>query len=325
MIRVAFIGCGGNMRYGHVPKIRKARGATLVAACDPVRENAERIEEAWGKRLALHADFKEMIVTEKLDAVVISTPHYQHYAQALFALEKGLHVLVEKPLTIRAGHARALIETAKKKRRILHVAYQRHHWPEYRYCRQLALSGKLGQIQSVTGYVSQGWGWRPESKSWRYDPERSGGGMLMDTGSHLVAASLFTSGQKVREVSAFIDNQGMKVDILAAISARFESGAICSLTTIGRASAHDERLALHGTKGYVAVDENGWHVTRSFMNDGPMAVPKSIRPESPDSAFYGWVQGKKGHEPPYYAVEVANISEAAYRSAKLRKPVRVAR
>ena len=61
------------------------------------------------------------------------------------------------------------------------------------------------------------------------------------------------------------------------------------------------------------------------MNDEPLKIPKSVKPETPDAAFFRWIGNRKGYEPPYYAVEVANISEAAYRSAKTRKPVRVAR
>ena len=315
------------MRWGHLPQAEHARGVKLAAVCDPVVAQAEALLGDAQKPVPIHTDFKKMIDTEKLDAVVISTPHYQHYAQALYALRNGLHVLVEKPLTIKAKHARALIELARKKRRILQIGYQRHHWPEYRYVRDLVAKGKLGRLQAVVGYITQDWGCWPGPKSWRYDPELSGGGMLMDSGSHIVAASLFVSGQKVREVSAYIDNQGMEVDILAAISARFESGAVCTIATIGGTGPHhDERLGIYGTEGYAAIDQNGWHVSRAFMNEAPMVVPKSFKSESPDAAFFRWIaNGGKGYELPYYAIEVANISQAAYKSSKTRKPTRVAR
>ena len=62
------------------------------------------------------------------------------------------------------------------------------------------------------------------------------------------------------------------------------------------------------------------------MNEAPMVVPKSFKSESPDAAFFRWIaNGGKGYELPYYAIEVANISQAAYKSSKTRKPTRVAR
>ncbi|MBN1672713.1 MAG: Gfo/Idh/MocA family oxidoreductase [Kiritimatiellae bacterium] len=319
-VRVGLIGCGGNMRRGHLPRIRAARTAKVVAACDPVPESMSRLAEEWGKPLSLYAGHRRMIEREQLDAVIISTPHSQHYAQAAYALERGLHVLVEKPLTIKAVHAARLLELSKRKRRILHVSYQRHHEPVYRYIRELIDSAGIGEIRSVVGYVTQRWG---RGHGWRGDPKLAGGGMFMDTGSHLVAAMLFLSGLHVKEVQAVLDKDGCRVDINTSVSVRFNNGAIGSLTTIGNASGHDERFSIHGDKGCIAVHQHQWLIRYATLNEQPIRLPRSLTPESPDLAFFKWIRGGKGYQRPTYALEVARLTEAVYKSAATGKAVRV--
>ena len=238
-IRLALIGCGNNMRGAHLKRIRANPHVKLVAACDPSTEAAERLQTDWGTPLALYSDDRKMIPAVQPDAVCISTPHCLHYDQARRALQAGCHVLVEKPLTIRPAHTRNLLDLARRKRRILHVSYQRHHYPAYRCARDLVRKGALGELRAMVGYVTQGWGLTP--LGWRMAPKLSGGGMLMDTGSHLVAAALYVTGLEAEEVCAFVDHKGCAVDILASASIRFRGGVLGSLSTVGKASRHDER------------------------------------------------------------------------------------
>lgn len=231
-IKLALIGCGGNMRGAHLPRIKANKHVELRAIADTSEDSVKAFSEKWGAPLPAYADYKKMLKEQKLDAVMISSPHNMHYEQARRALDAGCHVLVEKPLTIRAAHTKALLETAKRKRRILHVSYQRHHYPVYRCVRDLVRDGSIGAPRALVAYVTQGWGWG-NNLTWRLVPKLSGGGMFMDTGSHLVAASLFTTGWHVDEVTAFTDHKDKKVDILAAVSMRFREGAVGTICTVG--------------------------------------------------------------------------------------------
>ncbi|MCZ7649571.1 MAG: Gfo/Idh/MocA family oxidoreductase [Planctomycetota bacterium] len=327
-VRLALIGCGNNMRRSHIPRLKAIPGAELVAACDPFRANAEACIAEWGKPLNLYGDYKELLKREPLDGVLISTPHNQHFAQIRDALNAGVHVLVEKPLTISSAHSKALLALAKRKKRILHVSYQRHHMPVYRYVRDLLRSGKFGEVRGVVAFVTQGWGGKGKGnpkKIWRLDPKQSGGGMFMDTGSHLVAATLFLTGAQATEVSALVDFHGRFVDVNTAAAVRCKNGALLSLNTIGNAVRHDERLAIHTTAGSIVIHLHQWSVRSFLVNNEPTEPPKSYKPDTPDAAFVGWIQGKKGYEPPLYALEVARLTEAAYRSAERRRPVKTAR
>lgn len=318
-IRVGLIGCGLNMEM-HLGRVEKARGVKLVAACDPNEKATQFLQKIAASPLSLHTNYRKMLQDEKLDAVLISTPHNLHYTHVRDALNAGMHVLIEKPLTIKTSHAKALLELSKKKRRILHVAYQRHHWGAYTHVRNLVRKGAIGRLQAVTGYITQNWvnGW-----GWRFDPVISGGGMLMDTGSHLVASMLFTSGLHVREVTALSDNVGKMVDINTTVSVRFDNDAIASLTFVGSAQEHDEILSLHGDKGSIVLHSHQWTLRNQFINGEPLTVPQSAKTYTPDEQFFKWISGAKGYERPMYAIEVARLSEATYKSIREKRPVKI--
>jgi predicted dehydrogenase len=320
-IRLGLIGCGGNMRGGHIPPILADGAVELVGVADPQERQAQALIELFGKPVAHYVDYKRMLEAEELDAVFISTPHSQHYEQASRALRHGLHTLVEKPLTISCRHTRALIELAAKQKRFLQVSYQRNYFAPHVYARELIRKGVIGPIRGVVSYVSQNWS---DVGGWRLDPELSGGGMFMDTGSHLVASTLWITGLEVAEVSAFMDNDGKKVDINAVVNVRFKGGASGTLNTFGNASRHDERIAIQGGDGCIVFHLHKWQVKSVLLNDEPMSVPARIQTESPDAAFFKWIRtGGKGYEPPEFAFQVARLSEAAYKSVALKKPVKM--
>ena len=77
-LRVALIGCGGNMRGAHLPRLREDGQIELAAVADPAAEQAEALMDAWSSRVPCYADYRRMIRTESLDAVVVSSPHSMH-------------------------------------------------------------------------------------------------------------------------------------------------------------------------------------------------------------------------------------------------------
>ncbi len=320
-IRVAFIGCGDNMRLGHLPPIHSDPRVELAAVADPNPAQMALLFEKNGGEVPAYTDYREMLASETLDAVVISTPHSLHYAQAGDALRRGLHVLIEKPLTITSRDARALIGLAEKRDRMLVVAYQRMFQPPFVHARDLIARGEIGEITGVACYMTQDWG---ALGGWRADPAMAGGGMLMDSGSHLLSATLHVSGLRPREVRAWTDNAGMKVDRVALLQVAFTNGAMGTFATLGRSKKHDERISIHGDKGCIVLDSYAWRLRGATLNHEPMIVPEKIKPQSPDHAFYRWIEnGGRGYTPPQIAFDTARLKEAAYRSAASGQPVKM--
>jgi predicted dehydrogenase len=320
-IKLALIGCGGNMRNAHIPRIQADGKVDLVGIADPVEEQAQLLMEKWGSDVPWFADYKKMIRETTPDAIAISSPHSMHYEQASHCLKKGLHVLIEKPLTTTSRHARSLISLSEREKRLLVVSYQRHFLAPHIYARELVQKGELGEIRGIVSYVTQNWS---NIKGWRLVPELSGGGMFMDTGSHLVAATLWITGLQPAEVSAFLDNADKEVDINAVVSIRFENGAVGTLNTFGNASRHDERIAIHGSKGCLVFHLHQWGIKSVLLNDEPVEIPNRIRESSPDADFFKWIRnGGKGYESPDFALQVSRLTEAVYKSVEQQKPVKV--
>jgi predicted dehydrogenase len=322
-IRVALIGCGGNMRGAHVPRLQNDGAVELVSVADTSEEQAQALMDRWGSEVPHYTDYRKMIKREKIDAIMISSPHSMHYEQARFAMKNDLHVLVEKPLTISSGDTRSLIEMAKKRKRILLVSYQRNYYAPHTYARELIQTGKIGTLRGVVSYVTQNWG---GVAGWRLVPELAGGGMFMDTGSHLVASTLWITGLMPKQVSAYMDNTGKDVDINAVVNVQFKGGALGTLNTFGNASVHDERIAIHGSEGCIVFHLHQWQIKSVLLNDEPLDIPRRIKEDTPDDAFFRMIRnGGQGYELPYFALAVAQVSEAAYVSVKKGRPVKVAR
>ena len=321
-LKIGLIGCGGNMRGAHVPRIKDDGAVDLAAVADTSEEAASALMDRWGGDVPFCTDYREMIEGHRLDAVMVSSPHAMHYEQVDYVLDRNLHALVEKPLTISSSHTRALIGKAAARNRILLVSYQRNFMAPHVYARELIREGAIGEVRGVVAYVTQNWG---GVQGWRLDPVLSGGGMFLDTGSHLVASTLWITDLKPLEVSAFLDRVDKEVDINMVVAVRFEGGAYGTLNTFGNASRHDERIAIHGSKGSLVFHLHQWHVKSVLLNDEPLKVPARIREDTPDAAFFRMIRnGGPGYELPHFALAVSQVSEAAYTSVAEGRPVRVA-
>src|SRR5579872_2639263 len=118
MLKAAVVGVGYLGRY-HAQKYAQAKGCRLIAIADP--DAAARTAVAQELNVAAHADWQALL--GQVDVVSIATPTPLHHALAKAFLERGAHVLVEKPITVTVGEARDLIETATRMGRILQVGH----------------------------------------------------------------------------------------------------------------------------------------------------------------------------------------------------------
>ncbi len=320
-LRLGLIGCGQNMLKSHLPRIQADGAVELAAVADPVSEPAERLMADWGSDVPYYADWRRLLAECDLDGVIISTPHDVHYAQARAALAGGVHVLVEKPLTISVRHSKALLELADRNGTMLAVAYQRHHMAPYRYARELIAGGKIGHVGGVVAYVTQS----PVARiEWRIDPAAAGGGMFADTGSHLVAAMLWVTGLEPRWVNAVVDRRDEPVDVNTVLQVGFAGDAVGTLAAFGAAGRHDERLAISGSDGSIVLHMHEWKFRSLLVNDEPVVIPKRVGDGTPDRTFFGWIRsGGKGYWPPLAAHRAVQLTAAAYRSADRGRPSRI--
>ena len=325
-IKIGMIGCGGNAR-GHMHRLLSLPGVKIVGLCDLAEESLKASAEI-DKQLAKvpqFTDYKTMLDTVKMDAVEISTPHTQHYEQIMASLDKGLHVLVEKPMACRVDHAKSIIAKVEETDLVMGVAYQRHFMAPYRYCREVIASGELGKVTFVNCLQSQNWyNFCVVNKLWRSRLAESGGGQLNDSGSHLLDILLWMTDLQPQEVFAFIDNKGSEVDIMTAMSALFTNGARANFSVVGHAVNWFEEITIWCDKGTLAI--RGEDVWRWDGGEERKVITGETlgRTWSPDENFLAAIRGQEEIQaPPQCGLRVIQLTEAAWRSGETGRPAQV--
>jgi predicted dehydrogenase len=190
------------------------------------------------------------------------------------------------------------------------------------YIREQIQSGALGNLQYIAALQSQGW-LRGTKGTWRQSLALSGGGQLNDSGSHLVDILLWTTGLTAESVFAFSQNYDTEVDIDSALSLRFTNGAQGTISIIGDSPMWWEEFTVWGSGG-VLLYRNGKIMQRAF-GATEMTEVTALPPDStPDR---NWVDAILGRDtvrvPPECGLRTIELTEAAWRSAKLGRPVRV--
>lgn len=321
-IRIGLIGCGGIMN-GHVARLLEIPEAEIVALDDISAESIARIHERQPaiKDLPVFEDYREMFDKVELDAVEIATPHTLHFEQGMDALDRGLHVLMEKPMVCSVDHAKKMIARAEETSRHIVVSYQRHYQPQFRYMKNVIESGEFGEVSFISALQTQWWKKGTVGK-WRQDPALSGGGQLNDSGSHLIDIILWTTGLAVDEVCGYIDNRDTLVDINSALSLKFKNGAQGSMSVVAESTCpFYEDFTIWGENG-ILLYRNG---QISFCGtDGKITQPENL-PEggNPDKNFIDVILGRDVNwVPPTCGLRVIELTEAAWKSAELGRAVK---
>ena len=181
-VRLGIIGLG-NMGVGHADNIvsGKIHRCEITAVCDPAAEKAARYPKA---KSFTRSD--ELVRSGLVDAVVITTPHFDHTDIGIAALQAGLHVLVEKPISVHKADCEKLIAAWKNPKLVFAVMFQQRTDPCYQKIRELIQKGELGQIRRINWIITN-W-FRTEAYyklgSWRATWAGEGGGVLLNQCPH---------------------------------------------------------------------------------------------------------------------------------------------
>lgn len=191
-IRFGVIGIG-MMGRNHVEAIRQHPGLTLSGITDIDVENRACAADDFG--CTWFASAAEMIRSGEVDAVVIATPHWQHVEPAISALEAGLHLVCEKPLTVTTAEADRLLKAAASTPRCAAVVYQNRFEPAYRFARDLIASGEIGSVYRCS-VVESAWRTRAyyTSSDWRGTWRGEGGGVLINQAPHVLDRYVWLCG-----------------------------------------------------------------------------------------------------------------------------------
>ena len=250
-LRSAVVGLKG-MGQQHLKALAENPRADLVAVCDLDRDSAREAAAAYGARA--HIDYRDLLASADLDAIVFATPHHLHAPMALDALQAGVHTFLEKPIANRVSDADRMVALAESKELVLAVGHNYRTFPVN--VRLKELLPQLGPIQRVL------WQWlenRPESyydrDIWRSTWRHAGGGVLINQTGHDLDLMCWLFGPPA-EVSAMICNRGHqhKVEDTAIACIRFASGVLANvqLSTVTHRFNHRQ---IAGAKGAIVVED----------------------------------------------------------------------
>ena len=143
--RIGIIGTGWWATTAHFPSLQAHPKAELVAAADDLGDILAKAAEKYGVANT-YTDYRAMLDSEDLDGVVVAVWHAEHYDVARGCLDRGLHVMLEKPMVLRATHARELVELGQRQQRELIIGYPWHFTAHTLRAREVVQSGELGKV-----------------------------------------------------------------------------------------------------------------------------------------------------------------------------------
>jgi predicted dehydrogenase len=191
-MRVGIIGCGSVGRK----RVSALCGCPLVVCCDVYRERAEAL--ASGHPGARATDnWGEVVQADDVDLVIVSTTHDTLAEIACHAAAAGKHVLIEKPGARRACELDPVLHASTRTGALVRIGFNHRYHRAFRKAREVLQNGGLGELMFVRGRYGHG-GRLGYEKEWRADPERSGGGELLDQGIHLIDLARWFLGDFTR-------------------------------------------------------------------------------------------------------------------------------
>ena len=265
-LRYAMVGGGGGSFIGpvHRAAIRMDDLADLVAGCfsRDAGSNAASADGLGVARDRVYPDWRSLIAAEKgrIDFLAVCTPNDSHYPIAKAALEAGMNVMCEKPLSMTSAEAVELERLSRRKRLVLGVPFTYSGYPMVKLARDLVLAGELGKICKVVMEYQQG-SFRKidftkpldKRNAWKMDPRRSGPSCVVaDIGVHGAHLIEYVTGLEIRSLAADLSSfaPGNRLDDDASILMRLSKGAKAVMITSKIATGEENgiRLRVYGDK-----------------------------------------------------------------------------
>lgn len=265
-IRLGMVGGGSDAFIGGVHRIASRIDDHYRLVAGALSSTPERAQKS-GRELGLaddriYDDFNAMAEAESaredgIEVVAIVTPNHVHYAAAKAFLERGIHVICDKPLTSTLEDAEKLVAVAEKSNALFVLTHNYTGYPMIRQAREMIANGDLGALRVIQVEYAQDWLSEEQDfkqAEWRTDPERSGaGGSTGDIGTHAFNLTAFVTGLELESLSAdiqaFVD--GRQVDDNAHVMLRYKCGARGMLwcSQVAPGNENSLRLRVYGEKG----------------------------------------------------------------------------
>ena len=255
-VRIGIIGMG-NMGRFHADYLinKKVARCELTAVSDAFAANLERY-----KPFKTFESSEKLIHSGEVDAVIIATPHYLHTSIGIDALQHGLHVLVEKPISVHKADCERLMAAHQGGKQVFAAMFQQRTEPKYRKLKSLIQNGELGEITRVS-WIMTDW-YRTEayyaSGGWRATWKGEGGGVLLNQCPHNLDMLCWLVGRPAR-VRGFCQlGRFHNIEVEDNVTAYLEwpNGATGAFITSTGESPGSNRFEVVGERGKLVLENN---------------------------------------------------------------------
>lgn len=285
-VRIGIIGMGNMGRFhandlldGKVPRGELA----AVGSTSP-----HKLEEYKEKGVQIFGSGEEMIASGAIDALLIATPHYQHTSLGVAALEAGLHIMVEKPISAHKADAERLIAAAAARPdQVFGAMFQLRVEPRYQKIRELVQGGELGDLVRVL-WIMTDW-FRSEayfqSGGWRATWKGEGGGVLLNQCLHQLDAMQWIAGMpsKVRSHVGIGRWHDIEVEDDVTCYMEFANGASGAFITSSGETPGSNRFEIAGTKGRLILENDTLTLTRNEVPSDEWCKTSKIGFQKPET------------------------------------------
>jgi predicted dehydrogenase len=316
MIRVAIVGAGA-IANAHADALAASPHFNLVAVVDVDAARATALAAKFGARSATSL---EALTDGSVDAAIVSTPPNTHRAVATALLEAGVHVLCEKPFAIGRENARAMADAAKRCGKVLTMATKFRFVNDLTIARDAIAAGKIGTLYRVQNTFAS-----PVDMTgrWNLNPENSGGGVIIDNGTHSVDIMRYIIGpiESVRAVESSSARKYPSVEDTARIELLSVGGVFGRIElSWSEQSAGPWFISILGSRGGIDI---GWKGSRRRFDGASEYTPFGVGYDK-HAAFAGQVAdfaaAIRGERPTTTSLDEAvasvDVIDTAYASMK---------
>jgi predicted dehydrogenase len=348
--RIGVIGCGWWATRAHLPALQANPDAIIAGIADPDPENRARAADRFSiPSDRIFSDAEEMLDEADLDAAIVAVPHFAHATLARAVLDRGLHLLLEKPMTINPPDARSLASLAGVRGVELIVGYPWHYNRQVLAVRDAIAEGRIGKIEYVSCQFASivrelyrgnpepyrdvlGYSVNPPGQRTYADPEIAGGGQGQTQVTHSAALLFLLTGLHPVSVAALTESFELAVDLADAVVVRFSSGAIGSLGSTGSVLPGQEEILeyrMFGERGHIVFDVNDGSAVVYGLDGEAEALPALPMEErypdwAPADNLVDVCLGRGANgSPASLGVLTVEFVDAMYRAAREGRTVRL--
>ncbi|WP_071130804.1 Gfo/Idh/MocA family protein [Enterococcus timonensis] len=272
-VRIAIIGVGniGSLHASYLSE-HKIEHAEIVAFCDTNPKKLEIAKNKFGAQYIFYSSAEKLLTNPEIDAVIISTPHYDHPILAIEALKAGKHVLIEKPAGVFTKNVREMIEESNRNPELtFSLMYNQRMNPTYQKAKELVEAGQLGELRR-TNWIITNW-YRSQSyydsSNWRATWAGEGGGVLLNQDPHQLDLWQWICGMPTRVMgfAYFGKRRNVEVETEVTAYAEYKNGATGIFVTTTTETPGTNRFEIVGSQGKIVIENDQLKFWRTVIDE----------------------------------------------------------